>query len=89
MKTATTVIGTAGIVALNKWSSEKPIEMKSIIAVLIVGLVLAMITEVDAGLAEKLGTLIFVTALLMYGPRVIGSLGFGVVADEKAPRGLF
>lgn len=75
MNTKTTVVGTAGIVALSRWTNDKPLDMKIVVGVLAVALALAVMTEVNAPLAENFGTLIFVTALLLYLPGVASGLG--------------
>lgn len=76
MKTETTVLGTAGLVAINKLSTDKPIDSKFVLGVVVFALMLSILTEVNTPLAEQLGTLVFVTAALVYGPGAAKGLGF-------------
>ena len=75
MNTKTTVIGTAGVVALAKWSTDKKIDMRMVVGLMFVALTLAAVAEVNAPLADNFGTLIFVTAILLYFPTVTKGLG--------------
>lgn len=75
MKTVTTVVGTGGIVALSRWSNDKTIDARMVLGLSVLALGLAALTEANAPLAENLGTLVFVTALLLYGPTVVKGLG--------------
>lgn len=75
MNTKTTVIGTAGIVAFAKWSDDKKVDMKMVVGLMFVALALAVLAEVNAPLADQFGTVIFITALLLYFPTVTKGLG--------------
>jgi len=75
MKTETTIIGTAGIVALNRWSQDKTINSKIVLGLCVFALITAMITEANAPLGEGIGTLVFATALFLYGPGAAKGLG--------------
>lgn len=75
MNTKTTTIGTAGVVVLAQITNDKKLDMKIVVGLLFVALVLAVMGEVNAPLAENFGTLIFVTALLLYLPAVTKGLG--------------
>lgn len=75
MKTETTVLGTAAIVATARWTNDKNIDGKFVLGICVFALFLAAFTEANAPLAEKVGTLVFVTALLIYGPQVATGLG--------------
>lgn len=83
MNTSTTVVGTAGVVALAQWTNDKHVTTQMVVGILVVALSLAVMTEVNAPLAEKFGTLLFITALFMYGPKVAAGLGL-----IKKPGGL-
>lgn len=75
MNTATSVVLTGAIVAAGQWSKSKQITMKMIVGVGVLALFLAVIAEADAPLAEKLGLLVVVGAVFIYGPDVVKSLG--------------
>jgi Ca2+/Na+ antiporter len=81
VNTTTTVIGTAGLVALAKWTNDQQITMDQVIGILVVAFVLAVSTEVNDAFARQFGTLIFITAVLLYGPKVAQGLG---LAKKKA-----
>lgn len=73
--TVTTVVGTAAVVALGQWSDDKKISVKFVVGTGIYAAALAILGEADAKLASQFGLLVFVTALLVYGPKTAKTLG--------------
>lgn len=73
--TGTTVLGTAGIVALGQWSADKQISMKFVVGTGIYAAALSILGEANSEFAAQFALMVFVVALLIYGPPVLNKLG--------------
>jgi hypothetical protein len=74
MNTATSVVLTAGIVSVAKWSKDQQISIKMIVGIGVLALFLSVIAEANAPLAQQMGLLVLVGAVFMYGPDVVKAL---------------
>lgn len=73
--TTTTVLGTAGLVALGLWAEDKNISMKFIVGTGIYASAIAILGEANQEFAAKFALTVFVLAILLYGPGVLNKLG--------------
>lgn len=73
--TATTVLGTGAVVAIGQWADDKKISVKFVVGLGVFAFSLAVLGEVNPKLSGQFGTLVFVTAILVYGPKAAASLG--------------
>lgn len=74
LNTVTTTIGTAAVVGVSQVIGTQKFDIKQVIGVAMVALFLAAMNEVNVPLAEGFGTLIFVSALYLYGPAIAKGL---------------
>lgn len=73
--TGTTVLATAGTVALGLWAQDKNISMKFVVGTGIYAAAVAIIGEANPEFAAKFALLVFISALLFYGPDALQKLG--------------
>ena len=79
--TGTTVLATAGVVALGIWANDKTISMKYVVGTGMYAAGLSIVGEANPDFAAKVGLLVFVTAILVYGPAVAAKLG--LISSDK------
>lgn len=89
MPTTVTVVGTVAIVALGRWSQDKPITMKFAVGTGIYAVIIAMVTSGNQKFGEQLALLVLVSAFFMYIQSIARGLGLAKRADESAPSSLF
>lgn len=84
--TATTVLATAGVVALGVWAEEQKVTVKFIVGTGVYAAALAILGEVNDKFAAQVGLLVFVTAVLFYGPKALQALGLMGPTKGRVPR---
>lgn len=72
-----TMILTGVTVVAGRWAEGKPFGIQAVIPVGFMAFMLILLGSWNADLASGLGLIILVSALLMYGKEIIGSLGLG------------
>lgn len=78
MDTMTSVVATGVTVTIGRWSQEKPVEIKTFVGIAAFAIFLSVMQASNSKLAEQFGTLILVSAVLIYGIPIgkkLGALG--------------
>lgn len=68
---------TGGIVTTENLITEHKLSFRQLAGVGIYVIVLAMINEVNSDLAAKFGLVVMITAVFLYAPKIINTLGVG------------
>lgn len=76
METGPSVVGTAAIVALGRWSQDKSIDMRYVVGTGIYAVIISLIEQGNTKLAQQFALLVFVGALFMNVIPVASKLGF-------------
>lgn len=76
MKAATSMTLIAAIALAGKWSQDKKLDMKTVVGLALMAVLLSMLVEVNANLADQFGLLILLGASFFYLPRLVKGLGF-------------
>jgi hypothetical protein len=82
--TTTSVVATAGIVAMGQWANDKPITIKFVVGSGVFAVALSIMGEANQKLAEQFGVLVMITAFLIYAVPVAQKLG---LVKTKGPLG--
>lgn len=73
--TTNLTLASVGVAMAGQWAQGKPLTPRIIVAGTFLAVSLALLSEVDTGLAEAFAALILITALLTYGKPVIDKMG--------------
>lgn len=76
MNTTTTVVATGIVVAGGQWAKNKQVDIKTFVGIGVLAILLALLGEGNAKLAEQFGVLILVGAILMYAIPIAKGLGY-------------
>ena len=75
MDTTTSVVATGVVVSVGRWADEKEIAPKMFIGLGILAVFLAVFQAGNEKLAQQFGTLILVSAILIYGVPIGKAVG--------------
>lgn len=76
MKASTSMTLIAAIALAGRWSEDKKLDMRVVIGLAVMAVLLSILVEWDAELADQFGVLILLGAGFIYLPRLVKGLGF-------------
>lgn len=76
MSTTNWVVGTGVIVASGRWSNGEPLTINFAVGVGVFTIALALLANVDQGLANKYAIAVFILACFRYLPGIVQKLGW-------------
>lgn len=89
MNTTNLVLLTGLIIAVGRWIQDKPLTARIFVAIFILALVLTIIGQGQPKLANRLGMIVLVTAILPpygYGASILEKLGYPVRSGGAAAK---
>lgn len=76
MQVSTSVVGTALVVSVGRWSQKKQIEVAQFVGIAVLAVGLTILTDANPDFGSKFSTLIFAAALFYYMVPITKRLGW-------------
>lgn len=84
MDTTTSIVGTSIVVTIGRWADEKQLDMRMFVGLAFVAIFLSIMENSNAKLAQQFGSLILISAILIYAIPISNKVK-GTTSAKKTP----